>query len=126
MGQQRVVCGDDQEERYWVVERLWGLAARLPVVEVPLQEFAAHFDSRCWFGPDGLTVREFGEMVRAILDADLAYPVILAAEGWIMDGRKRLWKAMIEGRDKIAVVRFDTTPEPDERVPRRADRQDYP
>jgi hypothetical protein len=49
--------------------------------------------------------------------ADLAYPVIVCAEGRLMDGGHRLAKAWMEGRDDIAAVRFPVTPEPDEILP---------
>lgn len=54
------------------------------------------------------------EHARRIFDADLAYPVILCAEGRLMDGGHRLAKAWMEGREEIAAVRFPVTPEPDE------------
>ena len=60
------------------------------------------------------TVRKVAEHARRIFDADLAYPVILCAEGRLMDGGHRLAKAWMEGREEIAAVRFAVTPEPDE------------
>jgi hypothetical protein len=63
------------------------LAKALPVKTVPLAEFAFHFDSTCYFGPAGITVRQLADMIGLVLRADLSYPIILAAEGWIMDGR---------------------------------------
>ena len=62
--------------------------------------------------------REFVERVRAVNEVDLSYPIILAAEGWIMDGRTRLQKALLLGHRDIATIRFSKTPEPDERKPK--------
>ena len=113
---QKCMSTNGQEQLLWEVERLWELAEDLPVEMVPLQEFAEFYDSKCWFGPEGLTFRHLADRARAVIDADLSYPIILSAEGWVMDGRTRLCKALIDGRHEIAVVRFRETPEPDERV----------
>ena len=113
---QKCMSTNDQEKLLWEVERLWELARELPVEMVPLREFAGFYDSKCWFGPEGLTFRQLADRARAVIDADLSYAIILSAEGWVMDGRTRLCKALIESRHEIAVVRFHETPEPDERV----------
>lgn len=117
MSGQRVLVSDATTTQTWLVERLWRLSTGLVVEQVPVKTFDWHFDSRCWFGPDGLTVRELAELVRATMQADSSYPVILAAEGWIMDGRKRLCRALVEGRESVPVVRFEVAPEPDETAP---------
>ena len=115
---QRVMWGDENEKLFWNVERLWELAKTLPVRQVPLQEFAGVFDSKMWFGPQGITFREFVDWMRAVQEADLSYPIILAAEGWIMDGRTRLQQALLQGLHEIATVRFLETPDPDKRYSR--------
>jgi hypothetical protein len=43
----------------------------------------------------------------------LRYPIIRAANGAVMDGMHRVSKALVEGRDTIEAVQFDTDPEPD-------------
>jgi hypothetical protein len=112
---QKAMWQDGHETLRWDVERLWHLAQGLPVRMVPLEEFADVLGARMWFGPEGITFREFVERVRAVQQVDLSYPIILAAEGWIMDGRTRLQKALLEGRREIPAVRFAKTPDPDER-----------
>ena len=98
----------------WWTDRLWALAADLPVVRVKLTEIA-EFDLDCWFQERHVpTVRTVAEHARRIFDADLAYPVILTADGGLMDGGHRLAKAWMEGREEIDAVRFPVTPEPDE------------
>ena len=94
---QKVVSTDENEERIWHVQRLWELSAGLPVEVAPLQEFASFLDSECYLGPEGLTFRRLAERVLRVREADLSYPIILAAEGWIMDGRTRLCKALAQG-----------------------------
>lgn len=98
----------------WWTKRLWALAADLPVRQVALADIA-EFDIDCWFqGRHTPSVRAVAEHARRIFDADLAYPVILAADGSLMDGGHRLAKAWMQGQTHIAAVRFEVDPEPDE------------
>ena len=113
---QRVISANEHEELFWNVERLWALSEGLPIERIPLEHFEQVLSSKLWFGPDGLTFRAFVDRVRAVTEVDLSYPIIPAAEGWIMDGRTRLQKALLLGHKDIAAVRFPDTPEPDERV----------
>jgi hypothetical protein len=46
-------------------------------------------------------------------ETDLRYPVILSADGRVMDGMHRVAKAYVEGRESVVAVRFGETPEPD-------------
>jgi ParB-like chromosome segregation protein Spo0J len=46
---------------------------------------------------------------------DLDQPIILSAEGEVMDGQHRLTKAWMQGAATILAVRFPVTPDPDER-----------
>ncbi|MCB0105839.1 MAG: hypothetical protein KDE53_08015, partial [Caldilineaceae bacterium] len=48
-----------------------------------------------------------------ILDADLNYPIILSAEGYLMDGGHRIAKAYLAGIPTISAVQFLQDPEPD-------------
>ncbi|MFT4934424.1 MAG: hypothetical protein ACI9LT_001104 [Pseudoalteromonas distincta] len=102
---------------YWWTQRLWALAADLPVEQVALSDIA-EFDQDCWFqGRHTPSVREVAAHARRIFNADLSYPVILNAQGQLMDGGHRLAKAWMEGRTHIAAVRFPVTPEPDWMIP---------
>jgi hypothetical protein len=105
----------------WDVDRLIRLSAGLPVAAVPLAQIA-ELDSDYWF-KDGQapTVRAVVEHARLIDEADVAYPVILAAEGRVMDGMHRIAKALLMGRDAVEAVRFTVTPEPDHRGVRPQD-----
>ena len=115
---QRAYSANEDEELFWNVERLWQLANDLPVERIPLTEFEDVFASKLWFGPEGITCREFVEKVKAVNEVDLSYPIILASDGWIMDGRTRLQKALLLGKQDIAAVKFVQMPEPDERKPK--------
>ncbi|HEY9236620.1 MULTISPECIES: hypothetical protein [Phenylobacterium] len=107
----------DGRRGLWWTDRLWALAADLPVQRVKLAAIP-ELEIDCWFGERHRpTVREVAGHAKRILDADPAYPVILCAEGRLMDGGHRLAKALIAGQDEIAAVRFPVTPEPDEILP---------
>ena len=49
-----------------------------------------------------------------INEATLDHPVILNADGSLMDGGHRICKALLEGRKTVMAVQFETMPEPDE------------
>ena len=51
------------------------------------------------------------------MDADLRYPVILSAEGFLMDGGHRIARAHLLGLTTVAAVRFPVDPEPDYVLP---------
>ena len=96
----------------WDVDRLVELSRDLPVQQVPLTSIR-ELDTAYWSQP--LTVREVADHVRLVGAVDLAYPIILAADGRVMDGMHRVVRALLEGRSTIAAVRFDVQPEPDYR-----------
>ena len=95
----------------WDVDRLVLLSSDLPVRAVPLSEIGeldAPVD-----GGEPLTWRAFISHLELIDAADLRYPIILAADGGVMDGRHRLAKALREGRSTVDVVQFLEDPPPD-------------
>ena len=101
---------------FWLTEKLWRAADGLPVIRVPLDAIA-EFDQDCWFGErHAPTCRAVAEHARRIQDADLAYPIILSADGRLMDGGHRLAKAWLNGDADIAAVRFVVDPEPERTV----------
>ncbi len=98
----------------WWTERLWTISAGLPVKSVAIADIA-EFDQDCWFQAKHVpSCRAVAEHVRRIMQADLSYPVILSANGGLMDGGHRIAKAWIEGRTHVDAVRFEVDPEPDE------------
>jgi hypothetical protein len=97
----------------WHTERLWQLSEGLPVRQVPLNEIV-ELDEDCWFqARHAPTCRAIADHARRIRDADMTYPVILSADGRLMDGGHRIAKAYLEGMTAVAAVRFDVDPEPD-------------
>lgn len=97
---------------YFLTERLWALAAGLPAEPVPIDTIA-EFDQDCWFGGRGATCREVARHAERIQRADLSHPVILSADGRLMDGGHRIAKAWLAGETMINAVRFPVDPEPD-------------
>ena len=71
-------------------------------------------DKDCWFGEKKPTLREIARHCKKINDASLKYPIILNADGSLMDGGHRLCKAILQGRKTIKAVQFTSMPEPDE------------
>ncbi len=98
---------------FWWSERLWVLAKGLPVKRVSIDSIT-EFDQNCWFAP-GLspTCRDVAQHAKRIFEADLTYPIILAADGHLMDGGHRIAKAWIAGETEINAVQFEVDPEPD-------------
>jgi hypothetical protein len=98
----------------WDVDRLIRLSARLPVVDVGLDEIG-EVDTAYWASPGAgyPTVREIVGHLRLVLDVDPSYPVILGPDGRVMDGMHRIARALLDNRTEIAAVRFPTLPEPD-------------
>ncbi|HEY6843411.1 MAG TPA: hypothetical protein VI391_04530 [Thermoanaerobaculia bacterium] len=87
----------------WDVGRLVELSRDLPRIEMSLSDIERDSD---WSG-------DVEGHERLIDEADLAFPIILAADGRVMDGRHRIAKAIREGRTTIDGVQFENDPEPD-------------
>ena len=93
----------------WDVDRLVELSRALPQRKVPLSEIRELDEP--W--SDTQTWRELVEHLKLIDEADLSYPIILSADGSVMDGRHRVAKAAREGRSELAAVQFLEDPEAD-------------
>ena len=98
----------------WDVDRLVALTAGLPPVAVPLADIR-ELDEPFWFGQgsEPATCRAVADHARLIADADLRFPIILGADGRVMDGMHRVAKAYLEGRDVVLAVRLAVDPAPD-------------
>ena len=99
----------------WDVYRLIELSAELPVEQVAVDSIA-ELDTNHWFDDHHRpTVRAVIEHIDLIERADLTYPIILGADGRVMDGMHRVCKALLESNATIAARRFPVDPEPDHR-----------
>jgi hypothetical protein len=98
----------------WDVDRLLALTADVVPGPVPIASIR-ELDEPFWFGggSEAATCRAVAEHARLISETDLRYPIILGADGRVMDGMHRVAKAYLEGRDTIMTVRLSVDPAPD-------------
>jgi hypothetical protein len=96
----------------WDVDRLVSLTSRLPVRAVPLTEIR-DLDRTVFGEEEPLTWRSFVAHAQLIEAAELTYPIILAADGSVMDGMHRVAKALRDSRSTIDAVQFSEDPPPD-------------
>ena len=111
---QDIYCFAKDGKRYvWDVRRLWALSAAFPVFDFPVAEFTG-LDLDMWFcGVNEPTVRSVYQHCLRINAADLSYPVMLDADGIVLDGVHRILKTMTLGLATVPAVRFERMPEPD-------------
>ena len=100
-------CYDDGKYQ-WRVSRLLKLSEDLEVFELPLQCLNIYN----LYPKDIASTKEFVEHVKRVNLADLKCPIILDEEGYVMDGRHRVCKALLENKKSIKAVRFSATPSP--------------
>lgn len=100
--------------RAWDVHRLIGLSRRLPVQQVPLADIR-ELDEPHWFQHEGdtPTPRRITEHLRLMDACDLRWPIILSADGRLMDGMHRVAQALRLGHATVPAVRFAADPAPD-------------
>jgi hypothetical protein len=106
----------DGHIQVWDVEQLWQRAKALPVQLVPVTSIT-DYGTVCWYGTAAnwgrLTCREVVEHIQRINTVTFDVPILLSAEGCVMDGFHRLAKAHLLGMTTIPAVQFPVTPEPD-------------
>ena len=96
----------------WDVDRLIELSRDLPVKHIEVASIS-ELDAAHWSPTQALTVRQITEHFRLVREVDPSYPIILAADGRVMDGMHRVIRALLDGRTTIAAVQFEIQPEPD-------------
>ena len=96
----------------WDVDRLVLGARDLPVRSVPLAAIR-ELDAPLFAEDEPRTWRDVIIHMVLIDAADLRYPIILSADGSVMDGRHRVAKALREGRSTLDAVQFAQDPPPD-------------
>lgn len=89
----------------WSVARLIELSKDFKVFDAPLDCMDVSEPYK------NMRPREFVMHMKAVLDADLSYPIILDEDGELMDGRHRIMKAMYLGHKMIKAVRFERNPD---------------
>ena len=98
----------------WDVDRLIALSAGLPRRWVPLEQIR-ELDAPFTGEDEILTWRGLVFHVGLMDAADLAYPIILAADGTVMDGMHRVAEVLRRGGGEIEAVQFECDPPPDHR-----------
>ena len=96
----------------WDVDRLVHLSRTLPRKLVPLSHIR-ELDEPVFGDGESTSWRAMVAHVILMDDADLSYPIILAADGAVMDGMHRIAKAVRQGRRDIVAVQFVEDPPPD-------------
>jgi len=114
MRKQYFFLPSDRGYHAWDVDRLVELTRDFPVIDVKLSEIS-ELDENFWYqGENDLpTVRSMVEHFRLVQETALDYPIILSAQGRVMDGMHRVAKALMLGHDAIKARKFDTDPPPD-------------
>ena len=96
----------------WDVHRLVELSQNFLTIEIPLIEIR-ELNESYWFPDIYPTTQQIIDHIQLVQDADLKYPIIVCAEGRVMDGMHRVAKAKLQGQLTIQAVKFDVTPQPD-------------
>ncbi len=108
------VENDDSSTYFWKARSLWEHARALPVENVMLDSFNWNNDNfQCNSLSDPPLWKDIGEHAKKILAADLKYPIVISAEGNVMDGMHRILKCYSFGLESVKAVRFTENPEPD-------------
>jgi hypothetical protein len=94
-----------EDKKRWFVTRLIEKAKELPVQEMPMTGLNTYS-----LYPQPKSMNSFVSHVQKVNDADLSKPIILDDEGYVMDGRHRIAKALLDGVETIKFVRFEETP----------------
>lgn len=104
----------EQGLKAWDVHRLIELSKDFPVKCIMLSEIK-EVNENYWFQDPSQppTCATILEHIKLIEDVDLNYPIILCANGRLMDGMHRVMKALQLGNTEIKAVQFEITPEPD-------------
>ncbi|MDR2955306.1 MAG: hypothetical protein LBV43_09515 [Prevotella sp.] len=95
----------------WDVDRLVGLSADLPVIQVALDDIA-ELDEPYWFEKTP-TSREIAIHINLCNAADLSYPIILSVSGRLLDGMHRVLKALANDCEYINAVKLESDLLPD-------------
>lgn len=104
----------EQGLKAWDVHRLIKLSKDFPVKHIMLSEIK-EVNENYWFQDPSQTptCAAILEHIKLIEDVDINYPIILCANGRLMDGMHRVMKALQLGNTEIKAVQFGITPEPD-------------
>lgn len=98
----------------WDLHRLIRLSRGIAPEELALEAFA-ELDQNWWYGEaaEPPTPRALAGHMALVQQADLRFPVLIAADGGLIDGMHRLVRALLEGQSRVQAIRLPALPEPD-------------
>jgi hypothetical protein len=103
-----------EERHWWDINRLIDEIKHLPVIDVPLSEIK-ELDTPYWHEEGGWRkpiARDLALHAMLMYESNLDFPIILHADGELMDGMHRVCKALILGHKTIKAIKFETDPPP--------------
>ncbi|GGX41613.1 hypothetical protein GCM10007385_06460 [Tateyamaria omphalii] len=97
----------------WDMRKIAEASVGLLPQPVRLTEIA-EVDENWWFAHNVTpTPRTIAHHMQLVKQANRAYPIILDAEGRLMDGMHRVVQALLAGDTTIQAIRLPVTPAPD-------------
>ena len=112
MRQQYHIRQVGEDTHVWDVNRLLRLHANVPTQTVALSQIT-EIQQAYWFPNTHPTTADIVEHMRLVEAADMAYPILMDAEGKLMDGMHRVAKALLAGHSHIHAQLLPQTPAPD-------------
>lgn len=98
----------------WEIRRLVELSRGLPIRMVDPHGFAELHEDHWYFHTSARpTPSSLIEHMRLIQACDVSFPIILDANGRVMDGMHRICRAVLDGLREIPAVQFTENPPPD-------------
>ncbi|RAP76422.1 chromosome partitioning protein ParB [Paenibacillus montanisoli] len=103
----------DGRRHIWDVEKLWEISKHLPVHKIKIDSIK-ELDQDCWFADSRSapipTIRNVARHCQRIINANMEYPILLCADGQLIDGGHRIAKALIEEKSEIDAVFIQLPP----------------
>lgn len=114
MRRQYCLRKSDDGLRAWDVGRLIELSRNFSVKRISISQIH-EVNEPYWFEHEQAlpTCMDVLSHIRLIEETDLCYPIILGVDGRLMDGMHRVLKALLQGKETIDAVQFESMPEPD-------------
>lgn len=78
----------------------------LKVFKIKVADIFLHYQA-----PNENSLTSFIDHCRDTMNANLKYPIILAPDNFILDGKHRVAKAIIKGKKYVKAVRFEEMPD---------------
>ena len=114
MRKQYYLRKSDDGLKVWDVAHLIELSRNFPVKQISINQIH-EVNEPYWFEHEDVlpTCMDVLNHIRLVDETDLCHPIILCADGRLMDGMHRVLKALLQGRVVIDAVQFERMPEPD-------------